>query len=222
MDLENKFGIGDIVTLKSHPLTQNHSSIKDLSLLVPPLMLVKEVYLEDYKNKKIFSEEIEKAQISDFIKYVCVYFCANTSKFEEKTLFESFLISHKELNFYRKDEVDENGKESISLIDEVTNYVSDFNYLYGKVVQFKTKKLEHRKSYEKKNNEELKKTSYQTPDFILSGIKKEPQEKLFYPNGNQRKITSEILYKVMWFNYVHQKFSEEYLPKKFFVEGLEI
>jgi len=39
-------------------------------------------------------------------------------------------------------------------------------------------------------------------------FKKETEEKLFYPNGEKKKIVANILYKVMWFNYVHQKFSE--------------
>ncbi|MGH1384112.1 hypothetical protein [Kordia sp.] len=221
MSFKNKFGIGDIVTLKSHPLKRDHSKIKELSLLVPPLMLVKEVQFEDQKNKKIFSEEIENAKVSDIIKYVCIYFCANTSKFEEKTLYESFLISYSELNFYKELDKEKKPEKDIELIPEVSTYYSDFDYKYGKTIQFKTKKLEHRKSYIK-NNEYLKNSSFQTPDFVLSGIKKEPQEKLFYPNGDKKRIVSDIFYKVMWFNYVHQKFSEEYFPKEFFVEGLEI
>lgn len=221
MSLKNKFGIGDIVTLKSHPLVKKHSKIKELNLLVPPLMLIKEVQFEDKKSKKVFSEEFKNAQISDLVKYVCVYFCANTSKFETKTLYESFLISYKKLKFYRENETRKNNKKLKKLKDEVVNYNTGFDYSYGKKVQFKTKKLEHRKSYDN-NIEQLKKTSYQTPDFILSGIKKEPQEKLFYPNGQKKKIVADVLYKIIWFNYVHQKFSEEYLPKEFFVKGLKI
>ncbi len=222
MSLKNKFDIGDIVTLKSHPLIKKHSKIKELNLLVSPLMLIKEVQFEDKKSKKVFSEEFKNAQISDLVKYVCVYFCANTNKFEEKVLFESFLVSYKKLNFHRKEEIGNNHKKSVKLIKEVKKYDSKFDYKYADVVQFKTKKLEHRKSYDKKSDEHLKNTSYQTPDFILSGIKKEPQEKLFYPNGQKKKIVADVLYKVMWFNYVHQKFSEEYLPKEFFVKDLEI
>lgn len=215
------FQIGDIVTLKSHPLLKSHTRIKELKLQVPPLMLVKEINVENSEKKKIYSEEVEGAKIFDSVKYCCVYFNANKSQFEEKTLFQSFLSSYTELKFYKFIEKDEKYEENINLIPEVSKYKNSFKYDFGKVVQLKTKKLEHRKSYEK-NNESFKNSSFQTPDFILSGIKKESQEKLFYPNGELKKQSSGILYKVMWFNHYQQKFSEQYLPKEFFVEGLKI
>tara|TARA_R110002049_G_scaffold3795_3_gene27512 strand:- start:45655 stop:45825 length:171 start_codon:yes stop_codon:yes gene_type:complete len=56
----------------------------------------------------------------------------------------------------------------------------------------------------------------------LSGIKKEEQKDLFYLDGKPKRIISEQLFKVMWFNHVQQKFSEYFLPMEFFVESLEI
>ncbi|MCL5128620.1 hypothetical protein [Algibacter sp. L4_22] len=82
--------------------------------------------------------------------------------------------------------------------------------------------MEHRKSYDGHVLEKIPGTSFQSPDFILSGIKNEEQKDLFNSDGKPKKNISSQSYKVMWFNHLQQKFSEEYLPKEFFVEGLEL
>ena len=56
----------------------------------------------------------------------------------------------------------------------------------------------------------------------MTGIKNEEQKDLFYLDGKPKRIISEQLFKVMWFNHFQQKFSEHYLPKEFFVEDLEV
>lgn len=222
----NVFEIGDIVTIKSHPLfSSSPKQINEFPAQVPPLMLVKEVIYEKEDKKKIYSDVIENAQIADIVKYVCVFFNANKSEFVEKEVYHSLLESYLKLIFYRKPEKDDKKIDlDKQLVPEVSKYTPVSNYLYGKKVQFKTKKLEHRKSYSY-SGERIPGTSFQTPDFILSGIKNEEQKDLFFQDGNKskpkRKI-SEQSYKIMWFNHVQQKFSEQYLPKEFFVEGLEI
>lgn len=217
------FEIGDIVTIKSHPLLSSvPKKINEFPAQVPPLMLVKEVIFEKEDKKKVFSDSIEKAQIADLVKYVCVYFNANKSEFIEKEIYHSFLESYKQLKYFRVENTDNKKiKTERQLISEVDTYNSVSNYSYGKRVQFKTKKLEHRKSY---NNsfERIPGFSFQTPDFILSGIKEEEQKGLFYLDGEPKRKITKLLYKVMWFNHIQQKFSEHYLPKKFFVENLEI
>ena len=221
MSTISNFEIGDIVTLKSHPLFRPHAKIKEFSSQVPPLMLVKEVHFENKKNIKNFSEEMPETQISDNIKYVCVFFNASKSQFEEKMIYRSFLKPYLDLKYINR--VDENKDENkkIDLIPEVATYKQAI-YKYGMAVQFKTKKLEHRKSYDVNNNEKTINISFQTPDFILSGTKKEAQIDLFYSDGSSRKIITEQLYKVIWYNHMQQKFSEHFLPKEFFVTGLEI
>lgn len=222
------FKIGDIVTLKSHPLfNEKHKKISEFSAQVPPLMLIKEVLIEKEDKKKTHSEDIENAQIADLIKYTCVYFNANKSEFQEKVLFHSLLASYLELKYYREIGEEKGLKVELDkqLIPEVLKYEKISDYEFGKVVQFKTKKLEIRKLYRKSNsvnNEKITFTSYQTPDFVLSGIKNETQTDLFYSDGEpKRKITSQ-LFKVMWFNHFQQKYSEQYLPKEFFVQNLDI
>ncbi|WP_346881514.1 hypothetical protein [uncultured Algibacter sp.] len=217
------FNIGDIVTIKSHPLLSSiPKKINEFPSQVPPLMLVKEVVFEKEDKKKVFSDVIEKAQIADLVKYVCVFFNANKSEFVEKEIYHTLLESYRKLNYYRIVDKDDNKiKLEKQLIPEVEKYILVSDYLYGKRIQFKTKKLEHRKSYSN-SFEKVPGTSFQTPDFILSGIKEEEQKDLFFLDGKPKRKVSKLLYKVMWFNHIQQKFSEHYLPKKFFVENLEI
>ncbi|MBU3012399.1 hypothetical protein KO506_13375 [Polaribacter vadi] len=224
-DIENKFEIGDIVTLNSHPLfVNNFKKISEFPGLVPPLMIVKEVFFERKENKKVFSSDIENAQIADLIKYNCVYFNANKSEFCEKVIYESFLRTYKELKYYRVKDKEGNDikipKEK-QLIPEVLNYNVLTDYNYGEVIQFKTKKLEHRKSYEN-SFEKLPGISYQTPNFIVSGLKKQTQEDLFYNNGGKKKIVPSKLLKVTWFNHFQNKMCEHFLPFCFFVKELKI
>lgn len=223
MAYTHKFNVGDIVALKSHPLFKNHKRIIEFSAQVPPLMLVKEVFYDDVKKKKIFSEELgENFQIADLIKYNCIYFNSIKSEFVEILIYESFLNSYIDLKYFREFE-DENKimkiEEDNQLISEVLSYTAIVRYEFGKVIQFKTKKLEHRKSYDG-NSEKIPNVSFQSPDFILSGIKLENTSDAFYPDGNPKRIISNELYKVIWFNHLHQKYSEHYLPKEFFVENI--
>ena len=50
MSLKNKFKIGTIVTFKTHPLLYDRY-IKGDEKLVPPFMVVKEIYFEDKKKE---------------------------------------------------------------------------------------------------------------------------------------------------------------------------
>lgn len=227
MKLENKYAIGDIVTLKTHPLFDNDfNKIAELPAHVPPLMIIKEIIFERKENKKKYSSEIKNAQISDLIKYNCVYFNANKSEFIEKIVYESFLRSYKDLQYFRVKNEDIDGKEKEipleeQLIPEVLDYKIYRKYNFGDVVQFKTKKLEHRKSY-KKGNEKIPGACYQTPNFIVSGVKKVPQEDLFFNDGKTKKIIPKKLLKILWFNHFHNKMSEFFLPFNFFVKNLDL
>ncbi len=223
MPYTHKFNVGDIVALKSHPLFKDHQKIIEFSAQVPPLMLVKEIFYEDVKKKKIFSEELgADFQIADLIKYTCIYFNANKSEFVEIFIYESFLESYTKLKYFKEIVENEFAKKTIEdklLIEEVSTYGQISKYEYGKVVQFKTKKLEQRKSYDG-NSEKIANSSFQTPDFLLSGIKNENINDLYYFDGKPKKVTSKQLFKVIWFNHFQNKYSEFYLPKEFFVENI--
>ncbi|MCG8893288.1 hypothetical protein G1K97_08060 [Tenacibaculum finnmarkense] len=222
---EKEIVIGDIVTLKTHPLLYDFK-IKGDGKLVPPFMIVKEIYIED-KKKKTHSEELGE-QIAERIKYTCVFFDDNKTEFKEAILYESMLEKYDKIHIAR---LDKNKKEvkCDSLIDETRKYVIP-EYNYGDIVFFRTKKFEifkkrdSSKMIQQKGGDYKKTTNiqyivnYSSPDFILCGIKKNENTNDFYPNGDKRRIVSEILYKVKWFNTNQMKFSDIYLPRECFTD----
>ncbi|MCD8417566.1 hypothetical protein J2Q11_07945 [Tenacibaculum finnmarkense genomovar finnmarkense] len=222
---EKEIVIGDIVTLKTHPLLYGFK-IKGDGKLVPPFMIVKEIYIED-KKKKTHSEELGE-QIAERIKYTCVFFDDNKTEFKEAILYESMLEKYDKIHIAR---LDKNKKEvkCDSLIDETRKYVIP-EYNYGDIVFFRTKKFEifkkrdSSKMIQQKGGDYKKTTNiqyivnYSSPDFILCGIKKNENTNDFYPNGDKRRIVSEILYKVKWFNTNQMKFSDIYLPRECFTD----
>lgn len=225
--MSNKFKVGNLVSFKSHPLL-NEMYIKGDGKYVPPIMLVKEVFFEN-KNKKIF-DEVTGKKIADKIKYICVHFDDNKSEFIESHLYESQLESISSINIARYDKQKE-GEQRKTLIEEVDGYPNTFEYEFGKVVYFKSKKLE---AFKKRESSKIKvdKTTglevkeitrqyvvnYITPEFVLSGFKKENYNDLFYENGNRKRIVSTDFIKVKWFNPFQHKFSEHFLPMEFFID----
>ncbi|QYS85481.1 hypothetical protein JJC03_09610 [Flavobacterium oreochromis] len=156
------FIIGDIVAIKSHPLFRNHHKIIEFPAQTSPLMLVKEVFYEDEQKKKVYCEETGN-QISGLSKCTCIYFNANKSEFIEVVIYSELLEKYDKLKYNKENEANNSGT---TLVEEVESY-NDADYKYGSVIQFKTKKLEHRKSYDN-NNEKISNISFQTPDFVLS------------------------------------------------------
>lgn len=216
-----KYKIGDIVTIKSHPMAyQPNGEIDSYIGHIPPLMCVKEIHVE--KTKEKYSKEFKKHQVAEEVKYVCTYFNQQKSNFENKHIYQEVLISFENLIFFRKNELDEGNR--VKLIDETLEYTTA-NYAYGETVYFKTYKLEKRKSSKKlgvnvKNNKLITHTS---PAFILCGITQNDNENIYdSKNGELRRKGSDILYKVLWYNSYQEKFSEEYLPKEFFTNDSRI
>ena len=211
----NKFTVGDIVTLNSHNLAnpispQKYESFSDQ---YPPLMLVKDVTIEN-DQKKIFSSSFQGAQIASRVKYKCVYFNEHKSDFIEVVLYEDFLVSSTDLFFKKKD--DNKPADYKTLINEAENYEIAV-YKFGKVVQLKTAKLEHRKIFQNS----YKYPTFRCPELVITGLKEEEEKNSFYEkDGLPKRIVPTILYKVTWFNQVHDKFSEQYLPKEFLIEPI--
>jgi hypothetical protein len=236
--MEYEFKIGDFVTFKTHPLLFDFF-IKGDGKYVPPIMLIKEIIFES-KEKKEFDESSGQ-KVSEKEKFICVYFDDNKSEFVDAHFYKSQLSKILNLKIARVDENLEEGR-STDLISEVLNY-SRIKYEYGKIVYFKTKKIEAFKKREsskievskvnvKENNseteiekqqEEKKITrhyvvNYITPDFVVCGHKFEKYNDLFYGNGKPKRIASEEFVKVKWFNPVQQKFTEQFLPIEFFID----
>lgn len=237
--IEISFPVGTIVTLKTHPLLYN-LHIRGDGKLVPPFMIVKEVFVES-KSKNTHSEELGE-QIAERVKYTCVFFDDNKTEFKEVILYQSML---KDFNAIYIARMDENKKlkddNYLSLIQEVKNYKKP-NYKYGKVVFFRTKKFEilkkrisiknkpaisdsSSKKMNKKNDGENKQeksiqyiVNYSSPEFVLCGIKNNEVKEEYYPNGNTKRKVSETLFKVKWFNSSQMKFSDVYLPIECFTD----
>jgi hypothetical protein len=236
--MKNKFPLGCIVTFKSHPLLYDYM-IKGDGKLVPPFMIVKEVFIEN-KKKKVVDENMDEI-IAEHIKYVCVFFDDNKNEFKEVSIYESMLVDYTNIFIKRFDEGNpkELKKDGYkSLIEETLNDTTP-EYIYGNLVYFKTKKFEVFKKrssikttkllvdnkVEKNepliNEFERKETiqyvvNYSSPDFVLCGIKKNELISDFYSKGVKRKVVSEVLFKVKWFNSSQMKFSEVYLPAECF------
>ncbi|MBY0487339.1 MAG: hypothetical protein K2P85_09175 [Flavobacteriaceae bacterium] len=232
--MEKEFEIGNYVTFKTHPLLYN-MYIKGDGKYVPPIMLIKEILFEN-KEKKEFDEATGE-KIADREKFICVYFDDNKSEFVEVHLYKSQLSGIEYLKIARVNEK-KSESESTSLISEVLAY-DKMSYEYGKIVYFKTKKIEALKKRESSKidvstkkidgedteieNEEKKITrhyvvNYITPDFVVSGFKKETYNDLFYGNGKPKRKVSTELIKVKWFNPFQQKFTEQFLPIEFFID----
>ncbi|MCF6181799.1 hypothetical protein [Lutibacter sp.] len=231
--MKNIYSVGNLVTLKTHPLLFGFR-IKGDGKFVPPIMMIKEVFIES-KKKRIYDEETGR-KISERIKYTCVYFDDNNSQFVESTIYESFLENFDKLKIERISEVGDISDDSKTIGEEIKSYFdSPLNYEFNKVVRFITKKIEIykkrslKKITEKKGKiekDQIKSTiqyvvNYTTPDFLICGFKKNEDKSLFYEDGSVKKQVSENLLKVKWFNPTNQKFSEQYLPIEFFTDKME-
>jgi hypothetical protein len=223
---EPKFVIGNIITLKSHPLVFQKNGLIDASInQIPPLMCVKEIHYE--KKKKKFSAENDGNQIADNTKYLCTYFNQHRMIFEDKMIYESMLVGFDKLKFHRNDEkIEESG---LTLIEETKDYkkLKDEDYTYGKTVFFKTYKLEKRKKFASKsidiNSNKKSAVVHTSPAFITSGVKTNDQKTIYdEKSGEPIKTNAKNLFKVLWYNSYQEKMSEDYMPKEFFTDDERI
>lgn len=239
--MKNNFELGEIVTFKTHPLLYSFR-IKGDSKFVPPLMIVKEIFFEN-KKKKIVDETSGKV-IAEYIKYICIYFDDNKGEFKEVVIYEAMLKSFKDLFIGRIDKSKKKPNDDYKSLRNMVLEYKNATYGYGKIVYFKTKKMEvSKKRSSKKFISEIEKikegklinknqisdllqtqettqyvVNYSTPEFVICGYKKEHPENLFYSNGNNRRIVSSEFIKVKWFNPYLMKFSEQFLPIECFID----
>lgn len=231
--MKNKYVVGSIVTFKTHPLF-NDFRIQGDSKYVPPVMMVKEVFIEN--NKKRTHDEESGEKISDNVKYVCVYFDDDKSQFTENTIYESFLRSYKKLKIERISDIGDLRDDTDTIIKEIQSYFQNpLVYKFGGIVRFITKKIEiYKKRSSKKITEKkgviekdnIKSTiqyvvNYASPDFVMCGLKKNDEKDMYYEGGELKRQVSKNLLKVKWFNPIQKKFSEQYLPIEFFTDKMK-
>lgn len=220
---KNKFDIGDIITLKSHPLAFEQSGQMDIYVSqIPPFMCIKEVHIE--KKKEIYSSEATEKKIADNVKYLAVYFNQHRMIFEEGFVYQDTVVSIKDVIFHNENE--ESEEKHTKLIDETIDY-KIASYEFGKRVFFKTYKLEKRKQFKNAGQDVKSKTktimTHTSPAFTLNGFKPNNQKSIYNSkNGELQRKCADELYKVLWYNSYQEKFSEEYLPKEFFVDDKRI
>lgn len=224
--MNHLYNVGELVVFKTHPLLKDFE-IRGDGKYVPPIMIIKEVLFEN-KQKKT-NDDISDLIIAERIKYICVYFDDNKSEFVEAHLYQSCIVGIKDLKIGRYENLGLENNSKIAVIDEILALPLSPSYNFGGILYFKTKKLEVLKkrsstktTYENGTSSKKKSiqyvVNYATPDFVVSGFKKESYTDLFYNDGNKKRLASSELFKVKWYNPIHQKFSEEYLPKEFFTD----
>lgn len=221
--VETKYSIGDIVTLKSHPLAfQDDGEIDAYVNQIPPFMCVKEIHIE--KKKQKFSQELNNVQIADNVKYLCVYFNQHRMIFEEKYIYQEMLIPITEITFHRESNDTMQGDQN--LLDETKSY-KNTEYEFGKRVFFKTYKLEKRKKFVNIRTEYRSPTktssTHTSPAFILNGYKINDQKSIYnQKSGDLQRKCSKELFKVIWYNAYQEKFSEDYVPREFLTDDSRI
>ncbi|WP_103867421.1 hypothetical protein [Aquimarina sp. I32.4] len=216
---EGKFSIGDVVTLKTHPMFKA-KRIQGDNRYVPPVMIVIAVYPE--KRDDILT-----------YKYDCVYFNDDKSEFICSILSQSDIDGFENLLFERINKDGTSIESYTSLIEEVKAHTFP-SFESGKIVSFRTKKIEiYKKRTSKKITIHPKNSSliieetlryvvsFATPNFVLCGIKTSYPKGLLNRKINQDSITSNELFKIKWFNPTKNKFSEQYLPKECLVDEIE-
>jgi hypothetical protein len=231
MSITNSFKVGDLVVLKTHPLLESYR-IKGDGKLVPPILLVKEVFIENVK--KVVCDVETGNVIASRIKYVCIYFNDAKSEFVESFLYEPMLESFRKLKIERIGKKGEVMKDDKTIIEDIDAYKTP-KYEFGKNVRLKTKKIEiyKKRSSSKftvldgeKDDLEVEEViqyvvNYTSPDFIICGYKKNDSKNSHYPNGDLQKLVAENLFKVKWFNPYQQKFSEQFLPDNFLTDEMK-
>ncbi|NDV43975.1 hypothetical protein [Flagellimonas sediminis] len=229
-----KFNVGELVVLKTHPLLKSYR-IKGDGKLVPPILLVREVFIES--KKKIICDDETGNVIAELIKYTCTYFNDAKSEFLEVVLYESMLDSFRNLKI---EKITPDGivqKDEKTIIEEIDGYKTP-EYKYGEIFRLKTKKIEIYKKRSSKTfkvikNEEGEEVlnpkesvqyvvNYTSPDFIVCGFKKNDEKNSHYPDGSLKKIVAENLFKIKWFNPFQQKFSEQYVPDSFLTDKMKL
>ena len=213
-----KFKIGDIVTLKTHPMFRA-KRIQGDNRYIPPMMIIIAVYA-DVRGE------------ADNIKYDCVSFNDDKSEFMCSVLSHSDVDSFENLLFERINRDGTKIEEYTSLVDEVKSH-NHPNFEIGKVISFRTKKLEiYKKRTSKKiivktdgvlDIEETLRyvVSYATPNFVLCSTKDLYPKGLLNRKPNENTVISSELFKIKWYNPIKNKFSEQYLPKECFVDEIK-
>lgn len=191
-----QIAIGDIVSLKSHPyfLNVNDILISGEPLQLPPLMIV----IEIFESKKSGGE-------SSSVEYTCLWFSSKTNKFERSKIRGVFLKLLYKCEVITPQSLKAGDLLSLKTVDyELTKLKSSLHFEDTSVNQ---------------GNGSASITALlsflpPTLQFLdIKEIKEKPSD-----SKNAKHQRSQYQVKCLWFNNVHDKFSEEVLP----LEALQI
>ena len=191
-----KFNLGDLVTVSTHPFTQNNADItlKARAEYTSPIFSIFEI-----KNSNLYNEE---TGLKD-IQYHCVFFNSKTGLFERKWFKEQQL---KLIKSYES--LSDKVKESVYL-EDVQNVVNAKVILQTVDIELgKTKSI-----FEKRLTNTNKLTAhldFLPPIMLVLDVVKIENKKVFNPKTGV-KNNSSILFKVKWYNHIKQCFSEDLL-----------
>ncbi len=159
-----------------------------------------------FHNKKNKGEDEDKTLVEETIAYSTASY-----EFGKRVFFKTFKLERRKKfkSFYK---------------NNIDNYIPINNAAEDIENEVKTIQRSSRNEYNGfssyKNSSNLTHTS---PAFILNGFKPNDTKNIYnIKTGKIQRKTSNELYKIMWYNAYQEKFSEEYLPKEFFVDDKNI
>jgi len=220
--IENaEFHIGDVVTLKSHPLS---NPLKTDVHAVPPAMVVVEVSKDKGKDKVKY-DSLKGVKIGGgLIKYRCVFYATQESKFKDFWFYPEVLKK-----------VEKNNKEILTfeLGKKVTLRTFDFEnskrkestvYSRESTINNTEEGNNPKKTTRKVENETttVPLLTHLPPIMVISGFDKNTIDvPIFQANsqGESECIREISPYKIkcMWYNPIEAKFSEDwFIPEALF------
>lgn len=209
-NIKNKFNVGDIVALHSHPYFENLTSIviSGDHITIPPLMVVIEVLLDlrDSHDEITGNKVTEKGQG----QCKCVWYSTKSNKFEEawiKTVHIKLIkeystrpnlnVSDTAKSATLSTHVIEVAKKKSTLIADTSSYESRATSTINPLLSFVSPILQ---IVDIRNNDNNKEPKYNPKD------------------GKQRRFIPAKLVKCKWYNPANDKMSEILLP----IESLDV
>jgi hypothetical protein len=199
-----EFGLSEIKTKKDeHTTTYKIGDIRMNS----PYMVVVEIVLEDTPNAHLFDEKTGK-KLRDKHKILCQWYSQKVAKFEERWFNESLLDKYEStvinINSLSLDKAEINQKV-IFKTAQLAKY--EFNKTQHKI-EVETADFTGTVIHEV--SKVLDYLQFSPPPMAIIAIEKEEKPLFNKKTGNQNRWADTDKAKCIWYDYVSNKFSENY------------
>lgn len=213
-----KYSLGDLVSLKSHPhIIAPNSKIGANALSAPPIMVVTEILKSKKYNPDSEYQELIPNQL------LCTFFNSKNSSYEkfwfkhdEVTLLNDIDSEHKKNNFETdKDEQELHSNENLSSLKK--KFKNKLVVLLSADAELRKKKITWSKNKEDDIYKIEAHLEFLPPVMTVIDVLENSnylKERRDPKDGSLRKDSSKFLLKCKWFNNVKQTFSEEFIPYK--------